>query len=55
MNILEIHNRIIVHLPQYTSFQIMCALEDMDEEDLLLGDGDIIELISDIIENDSYM
>ena len=48
----EIHDRIIVQLPQYTSFDIMCVLEDMDEEDLNLGDGDIIELVCDILDND---
>jgi hypothetical protein len=49
---MEIHDRIIVHLPQYSSFHILCALQDMDEEDLNLGDGDIIELVCDILDND---
>ena len=48
----EIHDRIIVQLPQYTSFDIMCVLEDMDEEDLNLADSEIIELVCDILDND---
>jgi len=48
----EIHDRIIVQLPQYSSFDIMCTLQDMDEEDLNLGDFDIIELVCDILDND---
>jgi len=50
--ILEIHDRIIEQLPQYSSFAIMCALQDMDEEDLNQGDYGIIELICDILDND---
>ena len=48
----EIHDRIIVQLPQYNSFDIMCVLQDLDEEDLNLGDAEIIELICDILDND---
>jgi hypothetical protein len=48
----EIHDRIIVHLPQYSSFDIMCVLQDMDEEDLNLADSEIIELVCDILDND---
>jgi len=48
----KIHDRIIVQLPQYSSFDIMCTLQDMDEEDLNLGDFEIIELVCDILDND---
>jgi len=42
---MEIHDRICHSTAAFT----YCAL---DEEDLNLGDGDIIELVCDILDND---
>jgi hypothetical protein len=39
----DIHDRIIVQLAQYNSFDIMCVLQDLDEEDLNIGDAEILD------------
>ena len=45
-SILAIHDRILPRLPQYSSFHVMCALEDiLSETSHQLGDNEIIELV----------
>jgi hypothetical protein len=41
-----IHDRILPRLPQYTSFHVMCALQEiLSETSHQLGDNEIIELV----------
>jgi len=54
-SIQAIYDRILPRLPQYTSFHVMCALEDiLSETSHQLGDYEIIELVCERCGEEDY-